>query len=233
MMRIHELPTLVRALHTLPEVSLRLFGDDRCLAIYRSFTGPHARFRFLQSKRWGVALLQLPQSFPAYLTGKSRELLRRKRRKAQRAGLWFGTASPMERLDEILDIHLSLPERQGRALPPEYLDRQAVARSLRSTGELFGVFNQAGTLRAYAHVPILGETFLLSRLLAHGDDLDNGTMYFLISEVVREMIARRDSGGMPKWGMYDTWWGASASLRFFKQRLGFKPYKVRWLWQDC
>jgi hypothetical protein len=233
MIPIQELPGLLRELHSLPEVSLRMFGGAHCLAIYRSFTGPHARFRFLQNKRWGVALLKLPPTFPEYLAGKSRELLRRKRRRAQQAGLRFATIRPAEHLDEILAIHASLPQRQGRPLPAEYLDRAAVGRYLRGAGELYGVFNDEGNLRAYAHVPMLGETFLLSRLLAHGDDLSAGTMYFLISEVVREMIARSDSSGVPRWGMYDTWWGASASLRFFKQRLGFQPYKVRWLWQDC
>jgi hypothetical protein len=32
--------------------------------------------------------------------------------------------------------------------------------------------------------------------------------------------------------MYDTFWGASTGLAFFKERLGFRPYTVDWAWRE-
>lgn len=95
---------------------------------------------------------------------------------------------------------------------------------------MYGVFDTEGTLKAYAHVPVCGEVFVFSRLLGHGADLDKGIMYLLISEVIREMINFKQAKGYPCWAMYDTFFGASPGLRYFKERLGFKPYRVKWLW---
>jgi hypothetical protein len=32
--------------------------------------------------------------------------------------------------------------------------------------------------------------------------------------------------------MYDTFWGASPGLAYFKERAGFRPYTVDWVWRD-
>ena len=53
-------------------------------------------------------------------------------------------------------------------------------------------------------------------------------MYLLISEVIRDMILQKLVIGYPNWIMYDTFFGASDGLKYFKERLGFKPYKVNW-----
>jgi hypothetical protein len=73
---------------------------------------------------------------------------------------------------------------------------------------------------------------VFSRLLGHSDHLKNGVMYYLVTEVIREMIGRKTQQGAPLWSMYDMMFGASDGLRFFKELLGFKPYKVRWVWVD-
>ena len=57
-------------------------------------------------------------------------------------------------------------------------------------------------------------------------------MYLLVSEVVRACIESRTAPGSPLWLMYDTFWGASRGLAFFKERLGFRPYTVAWHWVD-
>jgi len=44
------------------------------------------------------------------------------------------------------------------------------------------------------------------------------------------MIEHTTKHEVPLWGMYDTFFGASSGLRYFKERLGFRPYKVRWIW---
>jgi hypothetical protein len=44
------------------------------------------RFPLVQRKRWGVALLALPERFDGYFAGKARLALRRKRRRATELG---------------------------------------------------------------------------------------------------------------------------------------------------
>lgn len=111
-----------------------------------------------------------------------------------------------------------------------YLDRSKLVEYFSGKPNLHGVFNNSGQLRAYAYVPVCGEIAVLSRLLGHADDLDAGIMYLLISEVIRELIELRSDSRSPGWLMYDTFFGATTGLRYFKERLGFKPYRVRWIW---
>jgi hypothetical protein len=71
---------------------------------------------------------------------------------------------------------------------------------------------------------------VLSLILGHSEDLEHGTMYLLVSEVIRESIERHATSDRTIWVMYDTFWGASEGLAYFKERCGFQPYTVRWEW---
>jgi hypothetical protein len=53
-------------------------------------------------------------------------------------------------------------------------------------------------------------------------------MYLLISELVKEMIT---SNPPIKYLMYDTFIGANPGIRFFKERCGFIPFRVKWIWK--
>jgi hypothetical protein len=53
-------------------------------------------------------------------------------------------------------------------------------------------------------------------------------MYLLISELVREVVT---SNPKIKYLMFDTLLGASPGLRFFKERSGFIPFRVKWIWK--
>lgn len=215
----------------LPRVEIPLWGGETCEAMYRNFTSRHARFPLVRRKRWGIALLQLPDTFSEFYDAPDRSLLRRKARRADKKGYRYGRFLAKSKLDELLAVNASAPERQGRPMDEPYLDADTFARSLDRTPEFRGIFDPSGALAAYAEVQTCGDLFLLSRLLGHADHLDDGVMYLLISEVVREMTLRRNETGHPAWGMYDTMIGAPPGLRFFKERLGFRPYNVRWVWR--
>jgi hypothetical protein len=51
-------------------------------------------------------------------------------------------------------------------------------------------------------------------------------------QVVRCGIEARRGDGSPRWIMYDTFWGASTGLAWFKERIGFRPFTVDWVWVD-
>lgn len=205
-------------------------GDERRRAIYERFIEPHPRFKVIQRKRWGVALLRLPDQPAQYLKGKPREALRTNRNRCLGLGYRFGTVDPLARLDDILAVHRSIPERQGRPMDSSYLDPAALRDYFTTREKVFAVLDANGTLKAYAEVLVVGEVAILNRLMGHGDALENGVMYLCISEAVLELSQRRRESGQPVWLSYDTFFGGSPGLRYFKERLGFRPYKVRWVW---
>jgi hypothetical protein len=45
-------------------------------------------------------------------------------------------------------------------------------------------------------------------------------------------IEGRRPDGTPHWAMYDTFWGATKGLAYFKERVGFRQYTVDWVWVD-
>jgi hypothetical protein len=207
-----------------------MFGDEEARTCFESFNKRHPRLKLIRNKCWGVGLLELPAAFPGYLRGKDKQALRTNRKRSQEAGLFYKRFSAWEFLDDILAINASAAMRQGREMSREYLERGQLERYFAGKRDLHGVFNPEGRLRAYADVPLCGDVAVLSRLLGHAADLDSGIMYLLISEIVRELIQGQETSGRPCWLMYDTFFGASTGLRYFKERLGFQPYRVRWVW---
>lgn len=220
--------TVLRA----PKVRIDAFGGPDAFREYQDLTARHARLRVVPAKRWGVALIHLPATFDDYLSGSSRKVVRQKRRSAMQAGLHYDLVRPLERLDEIMAVNLSAPTRQGRPMSTMYTDRERVARELADVPVLHAVLDERDRLRAYTHVPCAGDVFIFSKVLGHADDLEAGIIYLLMTEVIRDQIARRDAHGSPNWAMYDTFWGASKGLAYYKERLGFRPYTVDWCWKD-
>jgi len=222
--------SLLYEIGAMPSVNICLWGDSLSRTYYEYFTRPHSRYKIIQNKRWGAGLLKLPDSFDLYLKGKEKEYLRRKRNHALRLGYTFASFTAVGRVDEILAINASMPVRQGKIMHADYLDPIKVRAFVEGAGSLYGVFDREDLLKGYAFAPVIGDVFVYSRLLGHENDLEAGVMYLLVSEVIREMVARKNQAGYPLWAMYDTFFGASAGLRYFKGKLGFAPHNVKWNW---
>ena len=56
-------------------------------------------------------------------------------------------------------------------------------------------------------------------------------MYLMMIELNKIMFEEYKLKGY-KYIMYDTFFGASEGLKKFKEKLGYKPYKVRWIWEE-
>lgn len=214
------------------QIELALYGSKAAEQAYQSFSKPHRLIPFFSAKEFGAALFRLPNSSGEYLVGKQFEYARRKRRKAINSGFSFKPFAATERIEQILQINRSAPERQHRAIPDSYTDEVQVGEFCQYVQNLYGVFSQDGDLVAYSYAPVLGDIFLFSRILGHANYLDLGTMYLLVSGVTYHMIENRLPRGNPEWAMYDMFWGASPGLRFFKERLGFRPYRVHWQFRN-
>ena len=71
------------------------------VGFHDAFTSRHRRLRITDAKRWGVALIPIPDTFEAYISGSPRKLLRQKRRLAEKAGFrQHAIVSPADHLDE-------------------------------------------------------------------------------------------------------------------------------------
>jgi len=218
-------------LRRLPRVTIEMSGDEHCRGLYEHFTRRHARYRLIQNKAWGVALLRLPDTNEQYLAGGRREKLRNHLKKAKRKGYTVDLVDRVASLDEIMAINGSAEERQGRPMHPDYLDREQVVAYLGRASELYGVYDGDGVLQAYADVREAGDVVCVSRLLGAADALRDGVMWLMMAEIIARMIERRQANGKPTWFMYDMFSGASAGLRQFKEGIGCEPYTVKWTWR--
>src|SRR5205814_3072046 len=102
MMNLVRLLELPGEILSLPEVTVRMFGNGSSENIFQTFTQRHPRYKLIQNKRWGVALLKLPNRFQEYLKGKDKQALRSNRRRATDLGFHFDSFDPSTHLDEIL-----------------------------------------------------------------------------------------------------------------------------------
>jgi hypothetical protein len=214
-----------------PRVRIEVYGDSEVRSVYKAFTARHRRFKMTSAKKWGVALLPLPESGDAYLASVSR-LVRRQRTKALSLGYRHLELPPGERIDQILAVNRSVPDRQGRPMDSIYVERERVVASIGARPLIHAIVDSDGTLQAYADLIDLGGAFTFSYLIGHADHLGDGIMYLLVAEIVRTCVEARRPDGSPAWLMVDTFWGARPGLANFKERTGFRPYTVDWAWVD-
>lgn len=225
------LPRQALGLVRLPGVRVEMSGDAVCRGLFDAFTRRHARWRLIQNKRWGVAMLRVPVEFDPWLTDPARAHLRKQLKHARKAQFSFTFVDPIAKLDEILEINRSAGERQGQPMHPDYLDETAVRRYFAEGRDVVGVTGRDGELRAYLSVRFCGELAVVERVLGHADALRDGVVWVLMSEAVRWLVDRRGASGQPTWFMYDMFSGSTTGMRQFKTWLGFAPYRVRWVWR--
>ena len=214
----------LRTAAAMPRVRIVLSrGRPHEESLLRSFRRPHPRYKLVRFKTVGVALLPLDDLADAETYLATRRYARRRVRRAERLGYTTGLFEPNERRDELLEIHRSIPQRQGRPIDAEYLDPDAVYETAPHV-EHMGVFID-DRLVAYSALHYAGDIVAMMRVMGHGDHLDNGVMFLLGAGIVEHVKA-----GHPetRYVFYDTFFGAGEGLRSFKQHLGFRPHYVRW-----
>jgi hypothetical protein len=223
-----DLFNIFREIRSFEKRTITMYGPPSAHEVYKYFTKHHPTYKIIPNKTIGVALIELPSQFEIYLAGSPMENMRYARKRAQKSGYVFKSARSMDHRDDILVINRSAEVRTDGEMHPEYLNAQQVDEYLAHNPELYGVFDKDNHLRAYIHTTLLGEVCLIARILGHKQFLNDGIMYLLVSELVKELIT---SYPEVKYLMFDTMIGASPGLRFFKKRLGFIPFRVKWKWK--
>jgi len=207
-------------------------GDGKSKAAFKYFTTRHPKCPIFARKELGVALIRIPDDITDYESGRKMQAFRTNRNRATKAGYVFQLVKPLYYIDDIMDVNSSMQVRQERSMSESYMDRRQVEMSWQDVETIPAVLDAAGVLVAYADISFCGEVAVISRILGYGEYLDNGIMYLLVDGIMRLVIERKSKYGQPEWLMYDTLLGAKEGLRYFKERLGFQPYRVKWLWKE-
>lgn len=203
----------------------RAINPAEIQATYDNFTRPHPRYKLIPNKAMGVALLDLAMfaDRAAYLaTVKTKDYAAHHAKRARARGYQLAEIDRNAYVDDIHQINTSTEIRQGRLMDHAYLRRKSEYEN-RNYFKYFGVLNKDGKLVAYCNIAIFGNFASTDQLLGYKNN--DGTMYLLMMEIACRLI---DEGKL-RYFMYDTFLGAQPGLRNFKKRLGFRPYRVRYM----
>ncbi|MDN5869472.1 MAG: hypothetical protein L0H73_01930 [Nitrococcus sp.] len=218
---------------TCNKAEITMFGDSEANLIYQRFSAPHRKFRIVGNKTLGVALSRVPGKSHEVFHGKHFHEARRKKNRALEAGFRVEKKAPSKDfLDEIHSINMSAPIRQNRPVEYHLADRRLVQECCERNVQIYGIFDCNDELRAYAHGTLCGEVFVLRRCIGHHADLRQGIMFLLMFGIFRDMIKIRQQHGVPYWLQHDSYFVRSPGLRQFKKETGFRPYRVRWRWDN-
>ena len=195
---------------------------------YADANSRHKRFPLIRSLQYGVALYPLLQRGDAYFDAIEASA-RRNVRKARRLGYTFSRINFNAHRAEIGAIVRSAPVRQGPM--PEHMlvgEVQPIADPVSQTPfhDYFyvGVFGN-NELRAYAACMVAGELFAITDIYGHAAYLADGIVPLMLVEIVR---CARTEYPQTRYCMYDKYFGAGETLRRFKKKFLFLPYKVQW-----
>lgn len=191
---------------------------------YRYFTKPHPKYRIIQNKSVGAALIDLRASassdnYLEQVRGKNRGAFHAKR--ARTRGYVLAELERNNFIDEIHEINTSVDIRQGRPMEPHYLQKVSHYEKL-PYFKYFGVFDAKGKLMAYANLGIYGDFCAFSHVIGRRNN--DGVMHLMVVDIVCRLIEE----GALNYVMYDTFFGAQPGLRQFKSAVGFKPYRAKY-----
>jgi len=225
-MALSKFVSILKQIKGLPVATITLDHSVEGNRLFKHFTKRHPRFPIFRYKTLGVALIDRKpftngEEYVKSVNGKNSAAYFM--RKSVRAGYTFREIDPIASADSIYEVNLSADMRQGRVMDESYRIK-LTDYPVNANNSYYGVFHNE-MLVAYLWVVRSGELALLNRLLGHADHLNNGVMYHLVCGFVEQEF---NSDSPAKFVMYDTFFGASDGLKMFKQRCGFKPWRVKW-----
>jgi hypothetical protein len=197
---------------------------------YRDASAPHPKLLFAAGRyQYGYAVCRLHEKFDEYFM-KIDASARRNCKKAARLGYTFKRFNYNDCLEDIRDIWLSTPVRQG--LVPKNMREGRVtpisdppSKNHDQDYPYFGVFKDE-RLVAYVGCLVTGQLCSLNEMFGHDGYLEDGVVPLAIVETARLMI---ESYPQVQYYGYGTYFGASNSMRRFKRKFLFLPHRVTWL----
>lgn len=195
----NPLPILLRILKA-PSITLKL--ND---SYYDVCTMRHPKLKIIPNKVYLVALMDEYHRDGYEI------------RKSLRCGNEFRMFKPFFTHNgaDIVNINRSNPVRQGKQLPA-YMNNEFTYKSCFEGRLLYGIY-KGDRLIAYADVVKYGDVNVIGPFMGHADYLKEGIMYQLF-----------DQFAINRPLMYDTFLGNTKGLTYFKRKLGFVEYNVKW-----
>jgi hypothetical protein len=190
------------------------------IAIDEYKTLDHDRYRH------GASILRLPDNIEQHLT--EHRTFRKRVLRARRLGYHVRSIEPKDHYGEILAINRSTPARQGRAMDDSYVNAPQSGPMTKYACRwhnivMYGVLSEQDRLVGYATMYRCGELLHVSQFLGHASFLDDGIMYLLLAEIMRE---HEDRPGVLFYNRHDS---GTDGLRFFKERIGLRQGDVTWI----
>ncbi len=177
-------------------------------------------------KQKNIALLPIPSSYNDYLRGKAKQALRTNVNRATKQGYYCNYLNGIDFLDDIMDINRSSDQRGGREMEERYINREMVEQFLSTSPQMFGVFSKEGKLVAYIQLLRVNSMLITNKILGHADFLDDGIMYYMISQLVARILDEKQDITHIMYARYLV--GRShAGYTYFKERCGFNGYNIR------
>ena len=219
---------------TLTEVaslSIRLEQGDTDLPSCHSLPESEYRGTYYATAHAPLSIAVLPATGHDYEFGCSR-VARQNARAAERRGYEYLRIDRAEWEADLHEIRSSARERQGRAMPSAYMERQTHGSDvwpdphcLRHLVTVHGVVGADGRLAAYAQVVQCGEVVRFNTIMGHWDRLKDQVVWLLVLELIKWHI---DECGAAYALYYAHDSGHGPGLRYFKERFGFRPARVTW-----
>lgn len=217
----------LKSLLQLPVARLRFerrLEPVNVVSTYRYYTKRHPKFKVIQHKSWGAALIDLHRfdTRDNYLeTIKGKNCGAWHARRARSRGYVLAEFDRSAHADAIHAIHNSESLRQARPMDAKYQEKQTSFEVL-ANFNYFGVFNKHGKLMAYATIGRYGNFSSFAQLMGYRNN--DGIMHLLVSDIVSRLIDAREV----QYVMYDTYFGALSGMQHFKTVLGFQPYRAQY-----
>ena len=178
------------------------------------------------NKQKNLALLSVPGSYNEFTRGKSKQALRTNVNKSIKEEYTCRSFKGEEYIDDIMEINLSSCERGGREMEERYTDRKQVEKFLSTQPTMFGTFTKEGKLIAYIQLLQVNSMLVTNKILGHNDYLNNGGMYYIVAQLVKEAIENKKNITHIMYAHYLV--GRShAGYTYFKERSGFEGINVR------
>jgi hypothetical protein len=174
----------------------------------------------------GASIMRLPLNLEQHLT--EHRTFRKRVLRARRKGYHVRTIEPKDHHGEMLAINRSAPQRQGRPMSASYIDLPKSGPMTKYACRwhnvvMYGVLSEHDRLVGYATMYRCGDLLHVSQFLGHASFLDDGIMYLLVAEIMRE---HEDRPGVLFYNRHDS---GTDGLRFFKERIGLRQGDVTWI----
>ena len=170
---------------------------------------PETEYRgtFYENPTGPLSIVEFPDTGDAYETQTCSRVVRENASWCRRLGYRYRRIDRADHEDDLYEIRSSASHRQGRRMPPSYLERQSYGSDAwpephckHHLSTVHGVLDEDCTLAGYCQVVQCGEIVRVNTILGHADRLHDRIMWLLMLETFKWHIDEYDA----RYGLYFT-----------------------------